>query len=241
METFTLNVADIRYDGKGISVERNSTLFVGTKDAPLTVFVDSDTDWAAVVPAAAGVVVALLVAWLTIGIQRTQIQGGISNFRHHWMTELRAAASELIVTLRLLANGCCRKDGYTETEAYWEYSKAVMQMHSKVSLLLSRDDSYSDALRKEGELLVQRVMATEFEDPEFKLLLGEIGAYQNALRAELEEAWEDAKSDLGFNRKFLLFRLFEKEKKKAERKPFKLSDVITWHDPDEINGQSPFS
>lgn len=228
METFNLNVADIRYDGKGISIERSSTISVGTKDAPLTVFVESDTDWAAVVPAAAGVVVALLVAWLTVGVQRTQIQGNISNFRHNWMTELRQAASELIVTLRLLANGCCRKDDFRKTDMYWDYSKAAMEMHSKVSLLLSRDDSFSNALRNEGSVIVNRVLRTQRRDPEFKLLLDEIDSYQNALRAELEEAWKDAKNDLGFNRKFLLFRLFGPEKKESARTPFKRSDAINW-------------
>jgi hypothetical protein len=144
------------------------------------------------------------------------------------MTELRQAASELIVTLRLLANGCCKKEGFSRTDAYWEYSKTAMQTHSQLSLLLSRDDKFSDALRVNGGKLVQRVMATSFEDPHFGDLLREIVCFQNALRVELEEAWKDAKDDLGFNRRFFFFRLFAKDRRMINRVPYELSGDIDW-------------
>ncbi|MCK2123868.1 hypothetical protein [Pseudomonas sp. PNPG3] len=224
-DTLEMQVSGIKYDGHGFFKRGDITTQVGDKDSPMYIHMQSDTDWATIAP---GVVVALLVAWLTIGVQKTQIQGGISNFRHHWMTELREAASELIVTLRLLVNGCSKKEDFNTTDAYWEYSKTAMQMHSKLSLLLSRDDPFSDALRKNGGALVQRVMSTQYEDPEFSELLREIVRFQNALRSELEEAWDDAKSDLGFDRKFLLFRLFSKEVKKDRRTPYELSDSIDW-------------
>lgn len=227
-ENLEINVSELKYDGQGLYKRVATKSSVGDKETPIYIHIDSDTDWAAVVPAGAGVVVALLVAWLTIGVQRTQIQGSVSNFRHHWMTELRHAASELIVTLRLIANGCCKKDEFKKTDAYWEYSKAALQMHSKVSLLLSRDDPFSNALREEGGVVVRRVLRTQRRDSEFQLLLSEIDAYQNALREELEEAWADAKNDLGFNRKFLLFRLFRTEESEPARTPFQLSDAINW-------------
>lgn len=228
--TLDLNVSDLKYEGQELYKTGVTNAVVGDKDLPIYIHLESDTDWATFVPAVAGVVVALLVAWFTIGVQKTQIQGGISNFRHHWMTELRDAASELIVTLRLLANGGYKKEDFDESDAYWQYGTTAMQMHSKVSLLLSRDDPFSDALRIEGGALVQRVMRVEFEDAEFDLLLTEINSYQDALRAELEDAWADAKSDLGFNRKFLLFRLFEKEAAGAKRIPYKRSNLIKWDD-----------
>ena len=227
-EALVIDASEFKYEDQGLYKRITTETIAENKEAPIYIHVESDTDWAAVVPAGAGVVVALLVAWLTIGMQRTQIQGGVSNFRHHWMTELRQAASELIVTLRLIANGCCKKDDFKKLPDYWEYSKAVMQMHSKVSLLLSRDDCFSNALREEGGLLVRRVLRINRRDTEFELLLNEIDAYQNALRVELEEAWNDAKNDLGFNRRFLLFRLFSAGKKDPVRVPFKLSDAINW-------------
>lgn len=226
--TLELDVSEVKYEGHGLYKRVTTESVVGDKGSPLYIHVDSDTDWAAVVPAGAGVIVALLVAWLTVGVQRNQIQGNISNFRHHWMTELRQAASELIMTLRLTANGKAKHKSFSQTDKYWEYSKTAMQMHSKVSMLLSRDDPYSNALRIEGGVLVKRILRLQFNDPDFKQILKVIDSYQDALRAELEEAWKDAKNDLGFNKKFLLLRLFHEKVAAPSRTPFVLSDKLDW-------------
>jgi len=226
--TLELNVSDLIYDGKGLYKRTNTENMIGVESSPIYIHLDSDTDWATFIPAISGVVVAILVAWFTISVQKNQIQGGISTFRHHWMTELRDAASQLIVTLRMLANGAYKKKDFDTSDAYWQYGTTAMQMHSKVSLLLSRNDIFADALRIEGQILVQRVMRIEYEDSEFDLLLEEISRYQDALREELEEAWTDAKSDLGFNRKFLRIRLFKKDPQVAERIPYERSDLIKW-------------
>lgn len=228
--TLELDASNLKYEGRGLHKSPLIESSVGKKESPLYIHVDSDTDWATVVPAAAGVVVALLVAWLSVGVQRNQIQGNISNFRHHWMTELRQAASELIMTLRITANGKAKKKGFNQTDRYWEYSRSAMQMHSKVSMLLSRDDAHSNAIRLEGGVLVRRVLRMQYNDPDFLSLLKEIESYQDALRSELEQAWEDAKGDLGFNRKFLLLRLFPTKLNVKQRSPFSLSDKIDWRD-----------
>lgn len=227
-DTFELNAKDIKYEGAGLYKRVQTDSLIGEKDSPIHIHLATDTDWWAVTPAAAGVVVALLVAWLTVGVQRTQIQGNISNFRHHWMTELREAATELIVTLRLAANSICKKDNFKQSDAYWEYSKVMLKMHSRVSFLLSRNGPIPDSLRLEGAEIIRSVLKMKRRDSEFQVILDDIDAYQDALRAELEEAWDDAKNDLGFNRRFLLFRMFKKDMPRPQRAPFRRSTEIDW-------------
>lgn len=86
-------------------------------------------------------VVALLVAWLTVRVQRNQIQGNISNFRHQWMAELREAASELILLMTYILNMSVKQKTLRGGEEYYKSCARAAQLKAKVELLLSRDDA----------------------------------------------------------------------------------------------------
>jgi hypothetical protein len=209
MEGYTLNVADIRYDGKGILVDQATTTSVGTKEHPLTVYVSSDTDWIAFGPSAAGVIVAILVAILTIGVQRNQIKSNISNFRHHWMVELRSAASELIQLMTLLANSVTMNQGYKKTPEYFENCSKASQLRAKIDLLLSRDDETSKKIMSAGLETLKKVSSASYQDDKDKIL-SYVSAYKHLLRAELERAWGHTQEDLGINKRFMFLRMFKR-------------------------------
>jgi len=198
--SFELNAADIKYEGQVLTNQVGTE--IGLKDSPIYIHVDSDTDWATVVPAAAGVVVALLVAWLTIGVQRNQIQGNLSNFRHHWMAELREAAAELISLMTYVVNMNSKQEGFKGSDDYYKACARMSQLRARVNLLLSRNDGRSRKLIKfggEANLLAIRV---EHDSPTVKPLQ-KIKEYRDLLRAELEQAWVDTKNDLGFGQRLI--------------------------------------
>jgi hypothetical protein len=212
MDNFELNIGGIRYEGKGVLINQVDRDYIGTKEAPIVVHVDTDTDWPSIIPAGAGVVVALLVAWLTVGIQKNQIQANISNFRQQWMVEFRGVASELIQLMTYLTNAIYRRNNFkTEGAAYFDKCAEMSLLRARIELLLSSNDNDSCKIRGVGKDLVQRVANLSYGDrKEYDSLLEESGVYKDLIRKELEGAWVHMKNDLGINRRFLMFKLFKK-------------------------------
>jgi hypothetical protein len=208
-ENFRLDVAQSKYEGAVLHDQKLGSVEVGLKEAPLYLHVDTDTDWATVIPAGAGVVVALLVAWLTIGVQRNQIQGNIAGFRHHWMSDLREAGSELVQVMNYLANLTTKQDDYKDGQEYLDKCARASQLRAKIDLLLSRDDEASFRIRAASVDALKTTIGLKFKQDPAKAHK-KIAKFKNLLRSELEGAWEDMKGDLGVNKRFLFFRLFKK-------------------------------
>lgn len=210
---FQLHTYGIKYEGGVLYGQKVGALEVGVKEEPIYVHIETDTDWATVIPAAAGVVVALLVAWLTIGVQRNQIQGSIANFRHQWMSDLREAGSELVQILNYLTNVVTRREGYKKEQEYFDKCSRASQLRAKVDLLLSRDDDVSEEIRKASIDAIKTASSLKFRQ-DAEEAYKKTARLKNLLRAELESAWEDMKDDLGVNNKFLFIRLFKKISKR---------------------------
>lgn len=210
---FQINAEGIKYEGGVLYGQKIGTLEVGVKEAPLYLHIETDTDWATVIPAAAGVVVALLVAWLTIGVQKNQIQGNIASFRHHWMADLREAGSELVQILNYLANIITQSEGYTAEQEYLDKCARASQLRAKIDLLLSRNDAASERVRKAAFEALKNTTQLKYDKSPVQARR-DIAKLKAMLRAELEGAWEDMKGDLGVNKRFLFIRFFKKTSKK---------------------------
>ncbi|TLP65005.1 MULTISPECIES: hypothetical protein [Pseudomonas] len=207
-ENFKLDPKDAKYEGSVLHSQKLGAIEVGVKEAPVFLHIDSDTDWATAVPAAAGVVVALVVAWMTIGVQKNQIQGNIANFRHHWMSDLRETGAELTQLLVYMANVNTQIKGYNPSQEYIDKCARASQLRAKIDLLLSREDKTSVELRNATKLAVDTVTGLKFGHSK-EAALNNARALQTLLRQELERAWADMKSDLGVNKRFLFVRLFK--------------------------------
>lgn len=206
---FQLNTDGTKYEGRVLNDQKIGTIEVGVKEEPLYLHVETDTDWGTVIPAAAGVIVALLVAWLTVGVQKNQIQGNIANFRHHWMADLREAGSEFIQVLTYLANIITQKEGYKGEQEYLDKCARASQMRAKIDLLLSRDDENSREIREASREAVRITMKLKFEQNP-TAAHQKITVVRNMLRSELEGAWDDMKDDLGLNKRFFFIRFFKR-------------------------------
>ncbi|MEN5236646.1 hypothetical protein ABE459_03970 [Pseudomonas sp. TWI923] len=211
-KNFELNANDLKYDAGMLYRQEIGSVEVGVKEAPIYLHVDSDTDWATVVPAGAGVVVALLVAWLTVSVQKNQIKGNVSNFRHHWMSELRDTAAELIGLLTYLINMNSKEQGFKKSEDYYEACSRASQLKAKVELLLSRDDDESRALIASGTEALRVSIQVKYKEAASPALI-KVKDYRTLLRRELEQAWIDTKNDLGMSSKIIFPRLLKRRKK----------------------------
>lgn len=206
MGSLELEVSGLRYEAKGIAVVEANNNQVGTYQNPLNIHIITDTDWLGIAP---GLMVALLVAWFTVGVQRNQIQSNISNFRHHWMTELRGSAAELIMLLRLLSNLVVKNKDFKVSERYYELCERLLQSSSRLELLLSRNGDQPDKIREIAFDVAKRVMILDYKDESHKEVLAKVTALQDLIRKELGAAWTHAKKDLGVSRRFLFMRFFK--------------------------------
>lgn len=89
MSKIELDLSGLKLVAEGVTTNNASEQAVGTKTTPLYLDVDTGVDYAAIVTGIAGLIVAIMVARFTLGVQRNQIQANVSTLRHHWMNELR--------------------------------------------------------------------------------------------------------------------------------------------------------
>jgi hypothetical protein len=213
MQDYKLDVESIRYNGNGIGSDKASSAFVGTKEAPLFVFIDSNTDFVALVPSVAGVVVALIVALFTVRVQQNQIKANISNFRHQWMAELRGAASEYIQVMFVLAHNLEFVKDYRNSETYKNDHARMAVLGSKIDMLLSRNDEATEKLFELDVLISERLNKLAYQE-DCQLVINQIIEYKDLVRKELENAWIDIQDDLGRKSRFFGFRLIKSKKQK---------------------------
>ncbi|WP_313643446.1 hypothetical protein [Pseudomonas sp.] len=161
METYELQVNGLRYEPKGVVGAGATSVHVGAEQKPLDIHIITDTDWWAMAP---GLIVALLVAWFTVGVQRNQIQANISNFRHQWMAELRSATAEQIMLLRIVSNLVVKNEGFKSSDRYYELSERLLQCTSRVELLLSRDGERPDDIRDKSMAIARLALRLDYKD-----------------------------------------------------------------------------
>ncbi|MBC3503534.1 hypothetical protein HU761_19235 [Pseudomonas sp. SWRI59] len=213
MSKVELDISGLKFTSDGFSVSNSTGQVAGTKELPIYMEVDTGIDYAAVVTGVAGLVVAIMVARFTMGVQRNQIQANVSTLRHHWMTELRSCSSELLQTMSVLTNHMKQVEKYKGSPEYVEQMKVAIILENKVALLLSRDDNRSkgimDAIR---HIMVSINNLKHNQDN--KSIFSSMNDLKHLFRAELENAWDDIKNDLGINRKYLGIRLVSEKKAK---------------------------
>lgn len=206
MEKFELTVEANKLRESGIIPLSHAT--VGTEKVPIYINVDTGFDYAGVATAVIGFVVALVVGWFTVTVQRNQIQANISNFRHQWMVELRDCASELLQLFLVITNKASRYEEYKAGGEYYSDRSRAAQLNAKLALLLSRDDERSEAIRKTSVKVLESLRDLKVGGDR-SVRFTHIGRLQNLIREELESAWQDTKHDLGINRHLLRKRIGE--------------------------------
>ncbi|WP_236184304.1 hypothetical protein [Pseudomonas juntendi] len=206
MSKVELEISGLKFASDALSVSKATEQVAGTKDLPIYLEVDTGVDYAAVVTGIAGLVVAIMVARFTMGVQRNQIQANVSTLRHHWMNELRSCSSELLQTMSVLTNHMKQVDRYKGSPEYIEQMKTAIILENKIALLLSRDDDVSKKI-----LNAIRDIMTAINDlkhnQDNSSIFSSMTDLKHLFRGELESAWEDIKNDLGINRKYLGIRL----------------------------------
>jgi hypothetical protein len=141
-------------------------------------------------------VVALIVAWLTVRVQKNQIKANISNFRHQWMAELRACASEYLQVLYAVALRRESVRGYVNEKGYLEDQERIAILSCKLEMLLSRDDERTKKIFALDVELIEDVYALRFGESKAEII-DKLNVLKNILRQELEGAWEDIQIDVG--------------------------------------------
>lgn len=196
MDSFQLDVSDLRFSGLNHGSNVTSvTVTSGTVD-PIKIHIDTDTDWATVSPSIAGVIVTILVAWLTLRLQRKQTAANLSNLRQQWMSELRAVSSEYVQLLFKQSLRIEAKPDYLSSEEFLDLHESIAVVGTRFEMLLSRDDSDTKPIFDMEERIIDALHnLKEGEDCDF--ILGMLNEFKKLIRSELESAWADIKADVG--------------------------------------------
>lgn len=196
-QSLQIDVTGLEYDGSTLFKRGEISPGLGAQDKPFYIHIDSDTDWPTVAPSAAGVIVAVLVAVLTVRIQRNQIRANISAFRHQWISDLRLVSSEYLQSLYSMAIRLKVSDGYFKSEQQLKDYDKLMVLTARFEMLLSRDDEYTQEILACDQKIMNAINNHQ-QELDFKQLTNDVNALKDLVRKELERAWSDIKADVGF-------------------------------------------
>lgn len=195
-EKFELNTQGVSFGGGRLDNEYKYQTSVGSKEEPIYIYTDSDTDWVSLTPSIAGVAVALIAAWLTVRVQKTQIKANLSNFRSQWMTDLRVCASEYLILMLDMAVRTQRDPSFRASKEHYEGYLKLMALGAKFDLLLTGEDEDSKKLRdteNEASKIVLRMNSGDDARPAIK----KVNEFKDLLRVKLHATWCEIKKDVG--------------------------------------------
>lgn len=198
-DKFELNAQGLSFSGHRLTDDLKVETQFGSKEQPIYVFTQSDTDWATVSPSIAGVVVAIIVAWLTVRVQKNQIKANLSSFRNQWMSELRACGSEYLMAMLDMAVKTEMDPEFYNSGEHFQAYRQVNSLGLKFELLLTRDDEDATKIRDLDEVTAQMLFAMKLGD-DSQPVIDNINNLKSLLRIELEDAWTDIKRDVGKTR-----------------------------------------
>ncbi|MCP1419929.1 hypothetical protein J3D47_004172 [Pseudomonas laurylsulfativorans] len=195
-EKFELSAQGLSYSGHRLSDDVKYESNIGSSAKPLYIHTDSDTDWAALSPSIAGVVVAIIVAWLTVRVQKNQIKANLSNFRSQWMSELRACGSEYLMAMLDMAVNTEMEPEFYKSGQHFQAYRQVVALGIKFDLLLTGDDEDATKLRNLESETALKVLNMKL-GADSQPVIDNINNLKGLLRVELESAWTDIKKDVG--------------------------------------------
>ncbi|MCF5232432.1 MULTISPECIES: hypothetical protein [unclassified Pseudomonas] len=197
---FELDAGSITYEGKGFLQRNTGSDYIGTKDSPVYVYLKSDTDWATVSPSIAGVAVAVIVAMLSAKMQRNQIRSNISGFRSQWIKELRDCSAEYFQGVYSFILRMDTQDNYSGSTDFMKDFDKILNLTAKFEMLLSRDDEHTRGILEADQQLIDALQDYE-KGVDFMKVANLVNGLKRLVREELERAWADVKSDVGFKSK----------------------------------------
>jgi hypothetical protein len=195
-DKFELSAQGLSYSGQRLTDDAKSEASVGSKEQPLYVHTESDTDWATASPSIAGVAVAIIVAWLTVRVQKNQIKANLSGFRNQWMTELRICGSEYLMAMLDMALKTEMEPNFRSSNEHFQAYIRVNSLGLKFELLLTRNDEEVAQIRSLEDATVKMLFDMEQGD-DSQPIIDKINKLKQLLRVELEDAWTDIKKDVG--------------------------------------------
>lgn len=196
-DSFALDLQGLKFEKKAPSPSAINSTHLGEKEKPIYMHIDTDTDWATVAPSIAGVIVALIVAILSVKIQKNQTRSNISAFRHQWMNELRACSADYFQTAYSVILRLETQDKYLESNEYRNDYDRIINLTTRFEMLLSRDDAYTAEILVLDQHLINSLDSYQI-GVDFKPATDNINNLKSLVRQELERAWDDVKSDVGF-------------------------------------------
>ena len=213
-DSFILDAHGLKFERSSPEPSETVVPYIGVKETPVYVHVDTDTDWATVAPSIAGVFVALTVAILSVKIQKNQTRANISAFRHQWINDLRSCSADYFQTAFSMILRLETQEGYPGSNEYRNDYDKFINLTTRFEMLLSRDDEYTkDILELDQKVMDSLDLYNIGVD--FKLATYNINKLKSLVRQELERAWDDVKSDVGF-----------KSRKKKKIKPAWIKRIL---------------
>lgn len=162
---------------------------------PLKIELENSTDWPTVVATLAvgvgSIMTSLIVGWLSVVNQRTQVQSNIANFRHAWIQELRQFASRFISIAAKIKYQIQHDAKYLESERSNQIFSDLMETNAHIILMLDPKKDFAAELSNMMSDIINGLREADHGKIDQRV-------HDFALKSNevLELGWQDIKRDL---------------------------------------------
>lgn len=163
--------------------------------APISVYLDSPTDWPTVIATLAvglgSILTSLVVGYLSHQNQKAQVRSSIASLRSTWIKELRQLTGEFIGLASRIGRALQSDSSYLNSQTGMQELSKLFEVTSQIELMLDPKKPETRETSAKMSTIVDSLHQGEFN--KVNTLLNQ---FKDNLSAILEKGWSDVKEDL---------------------------------------------
>lgn len=212
MNWYELDPSFKKYSEEASSIKFDAVTVHALLESGSRITVDTTTDWAIVLIGVGTIASAMLTALFSYLGQRQQIKASseglknqvranAANLRNVWMEQLRVVTSEFLQCSALVANKLNR-DSVREADVpdIDAHRNRALLLQIKIKLYVGTSSNLASEIVTASTLIINGLngMARRDNDVKMSDVVDLMSKLENLVVIQLEQAWNQAKGDLGF-------------------------------------------
>jgi hypothetical protein len=177
--------------------EPNTQQIQLTIHQPAVIKIESETDWpllgATIFVGVGSILITLVIGWLAVATQKSQIKSSTAHFRHDWQKELREKISEFIGKISFLHfQKRFSIEGSENPPSRENNLSEIVKLQVVIELML---DKKKESTTEFIQLMSDSITSLQENNPDN--LSKTVTALTDKGNLILEQAWKDIRRDVG--------------------------------------------
>lgn len=190
---------------EGANLDAKSMILHATLDAASTLNLKTDTDWPIALIGFGSILASLVTIFFTYRAQKQQIEtssaglknqvrANAANLRNSWMEQLRLVSSEFLQSAALILSYAMNREAENSHQIIVSERARALLLQIRIKLYVGTSSALAKEIVSVSEDLLKALNEDEMDG---EVISVDLYKLEELLVTQLEQAWEQAKADLG--------------------------------------------